>query len=217
MDIQDNSGTASSFYHTAGQDVSGYVDMEVEFYFYAVSMEVNEDFWLQYFDGSTWQTVGSWARGVNFNNNTFYVVTVQIPNTYNYPTNARLRFMCDASGNADDVYIDAITWQGQTAGGADDRLALGQGVVPLATTLGQNFPNPFNPSTEIRFTLSDPGRVSLKVYNVRGELVDTLADGDMVVGPHAVTWEARDRASGVYFYRLEAPGFTETRKMIMLK
>ena len=58
---------------------------------------------------------------------------------------------------------------------------------------------------------------SLKVYNVRGELVDTLADGDMVVGPHAVTWEARDRASGVYFYRLEAGGAARIGKMVLVK
>ena len=219
LDIQDNTGVASSFYHTAGYNVSGYVDLEVEFYFYAVSMENNEDFWLQYFDGSTWQTVASWAGGTSFNNNTFYTATVQIPaGTYNYPSNAKIRFMCDASGNADDVYIDQITFRGLTAGGANDGLALGQdGLIPVKSTLAQNVPNPFNPMTEIKFSLATAGPVSLKVFNVRGELVQTLADASLGVGAHSYLWNAQDKASGVYFYRLEAPGFTETRKMIMLK
>jgi hypothetical protein len=220
LDIQDNSGVSSSFYHTAGYNVSAYVDLEVEFYFYAYSMDnSNEDFWLQYYNGSSWQTVATWARSIDFNNNTFYVATVQIPaGTYNYPTNAKLRFMCDASGNQDDVYIDAITWRGLTAGGAGgDRITEQGPVAPLQTALAQNTPNPFNPMTEIKFNLATAGKVRLQVYNVRGELVESLADGTLGAGPHRITWDARDRASGVYFYRLEAPGFTQTRKMIMLK
>ncbi len=217
--IQDNSGTTSSFYHTAGYDVSGFVEMEVEFYFYAYSMESNEDFWLQYYDGSTWQTVESWARDVEFNNSTFYTVTVPIPAaSYNYPSNAKLRFMCDASANYDDVYIDAVTWGGLTAGSAGGGIAIGQDELgPARTTLGQNAPNPFNPMTEIKYSLAAEGQVSLQVYNVRGELVKTLVDGVMAAGSHQSRWDARDHASGVYFYRLETDGFSQTRKMIMLK
>ncbi|MCA9727710.1 MAG: PKD domain-containing protein, partial [Candidatus Eisenbacteria bacterium] len=112
-DIQDNSGTASSFYHTAGYNVTGYNTLEVEFYFYAVSMENGEDFWVQYYNGSAWVTVAAYVAGSTFSNNTFYVTTVSIPrSSYNFPTNAKLRFMCDASNNSDDVYIDAITWRG---------------------------------------------------------------------------------------------------------
>jgi PKD repeat protein len=62
-DIQDNSGTASSFYHSAGYNVSGYTELEVEFWFYAVSTESGEDFWVQYYDGSTWRTVATFAPG----------------------------------------------------------------------------------------------------------------------------------------------------------
>jgi len=220
MNIQDNSGVSSSFYHTVGHDVSAYVDLEVEFYFYAYSMDnSNEDFWLQYYDGSTWHTVAAWAEGIDFNNGVFYTTTVQIPaGSYNYPTNAKIRFMCDASANYDDVYIDQITFRGLTAGGSGSGLIDGQGEVgPAMTVLNQNSPNPFNPMTEIKFSLKTAGEVHLNVYNIRGELVETLAEGTLAAGPHQVMWDARNQASGVYFYRLEAPGFTETRKMIMLK
>ncbi len=112
-DIQDNSGVASSFYHTLGYDVSGYIELEVEFWFYAVSMESGEDFWVQYYDGTSWHTVVTYARGTDFNNNTFYNKVIPISSSqYNFPANAQLRFMCDASGNSDDVYIDEIEFRG---------------------------------------------------------------------------------------------------------
>jgi serine protease AprX len=110
-DIQDNSGAASSFYHTNGIDVNAadYTQIKVEFWFRAVSMESGEDFWVQYYDGSTWHTVASYARGTDFANNVFYNETVYIDeSSYTFPTNMRIRFMCDASGNMDDVYIDEV-------------------------------------------------------------------------------------------------------------
>ena len=57
----------------------------------------------------------------------------------------------------------------------------------------------------------------LVIYNVKGEVVKVLADGAMSAGTHSVQWDARSASSGVYFYRIEAPGFTETRKMTMLE
>jgi PKD repeat protein len=128
-DIQDNSGTASSFYHTAGYNVSGYTDLEVEFWFRGVGMETNEDFWVQYFDGSTWRTVASYASGSGFSNNVFYNKVVSIPKgSYAYPANAKLRFMCDASANTDDVYIDEITFRGMSGSGG--------GSAPVAAFVG---------------------------------------------------------------------------------
>ena len=98
---------------TQGIDVHtpGYTSISINFFFYAVSMDnSNEDFWVQYFDGTNWQTIASYARGVHFNNNQFYEATVTINEaSYNFPTDMKVRFMCDASGNRDDVYIDAIT------------------------------------------------------------------------------------------------------------
>jgi len=83
--------------------------------------------------------------------------------------------------------------------------------------LNQNSPNPFNPRTDISFSLPAEGNVRLVIYNVKGELVKILAQGTYRPGVHTFGWDAANHASGVYFYRLEAPGFTETKKMIMLK
>ncbi len=220
LDIQDNSGTKSSFFHTNGYNVSGYVDLEVEFKFIAISMDrTGEDFWVQYYDGSAWNTVAIFDKGVDFDNGVFYTATVTIPTaSYNYPTNAKLRFMCDASGNRDDVYIDNIEFRGLTAGGAgSDFVQSDERVVPQVVSLDGNYPNPFNPMTNIEFSLPREMPVNLTVYNVRGQAVEVLVDGSLPAGPQSILWNALDRPSGVYFYRLVTPTFSETRKMVMLK
>jgi serine protease len=115
IDIQDNSGVASSFYYTNGVNVTAYSQIEVDFYFIAISMDNSkEDFWVQYYDGNTWHTVAAYASKVHFVNGSFYHATVTIDRAnYNFPTNMKIRFMCDASGNRDDVYIDQITVSAQ--------------------------------------------------------------------------------------------------------
>jgi hypothetical protein len=93
---------------------------------------------------------------------------------------------------------------------------------PTRTTLRQNYPNPFNPSTIIAYDLAAPGPVSLRVYDVTGALVRVLDERRRPVGRYQVGWDGtNDRgdriSSGVYFYRLTAPGYASTRKMILLK
>jgi hypothetical protein len=88
--------------------------------------------------------------------------------------------------------------------------------------LEQNYPNPFNPSTTIPFDTPSSGRVRVEIFDVHGRLVRALIDQSMPAGAHAITWDGRDDAgntarSGVYFYRLEANGTTEARKMVILK
>jgi hypothetical protein len=90
-------------------------------------------------------------------------------------------------------------------------------LLPAEYELTQNYPNPFNPTTEISFVLPVTSPVSLKVYNALGQQVDVLVEETLGAGQHIVTWDALDYASGVYFYRLEAGDFVQTRKMILLK
>ena len=79
------------------------------------------------------------------------------------------------------------------------------------------YPNPFNPSTTIDFTLSRPGKTTLSVYGVSGQLVETLADGMMSAGTHSIIWNAARRASGVYLVTLESRGMRDTRKVLFIK
>lgn len=110
--IQDDSGTASSFAHTEGHDVTGYTDLRVDFSFKMTSMETGESFSLQYFDGLDWQTIATMASG-DFDNGVIHDATVPLDNqSYAFPTNAMLRFVCEASNDKDDVYIDEVVFWG---------------------------------------------------------------------------------------------------------
>jgi len=116
IDIQDNAGVGSSFYHTNGIDVNtpGYEQIKVIFSFYAVGMDTGHDFWVEYFDGTNWNTVATYVCGTDFSNGSFYTTTVTIDSdSYDFPTDMKIRFQCSAAGNYDDVYIDDITVTGK--------------------------------------------------------------------------------------------------------
>ena len=83
--------------------------------------------------------------------------------------------------------------------------------------LAQNYPNPFNPTTVISYNLRTSGRVTLKVYDVLGREVMTLVDGYQDAGVHTAEFNGENLASGVYFYRLTAPGVNQINKMLMIK
>jgi hypothetical protein len=89
--------------------------------------------------------------------------------------------------------------------------------VPTSFRLAQNYPNPFNPVTNIRFDLTRSDRVTLKVYNIVGQEVATLVDGNLMAGTYEVPFDAAELSSGVYFYKLSTPWQVETRKMVLLK
>ena len=89
--------------------------------------------------------------------------------------------------------------------------------LPLTCELKQNYPNPFNPETNLEFTLAEDGNTTLSVYNLAGEEVALLIDGHLQAGRHSLAWNAEDLPSGIYFCRLQSAGFSEVRKMILLK
>ncbi|MEA1980348.1 MAG: T9SS type A sorting domain-containing protein [candidate division Zixibacteria bacterium] len=89
--------------------------------------------------------------------------------------------------------------------------------IPDDYALMQNYPNPFNPATDIAFALPEAAHVKLSIYNVLGQEVTILQDDMMEAGQHVINWDARDRASGIYFYRISADNFSETKKMMLLK
>ncbi len=102
--------------------------------------------------------------------------------------------------------------------GVDDELT----DMPPIFALEQNHPNPFNPETNIAFSIPQDAPVKLEVFNILGQKVCTLADGVMKAGDHKVTWQGRDSegkqlGSGVYLYKLTTPGKTDVKKMLMLK
>ncbi|RKY91345.1 MAG: hypothetical protein DRQ13_11535, partial [Ignavibacteriae bacterium] len=95
-------------------------------------------------------------------------------------------------------------------------------VAPANFALEQNYPNPFNPSTKITFILAVDSKVSLKVFDVLGQEVANLINGNVAAGSHEINFNASNVNSGVYFYRIDAAGvdganFTSVKKMILTK
>ena len=95
-------------------------------------------------------------------------------------------------------------------------------VIPGAFALHQNFPNPFNPSTEIRFDLPEAGNVNLAIYNLMGQKIRTLSSDNMTPGYHAIIWDGTNDigsqvATGMYFYSIQSNEFQATKKMLFLK
>ena len=89
--------------------------------------------------------------------------------------------------------------------------------IPQRFSLSPNYPNPFNPVTQIRYALPKDCQVRMEVYNILGQKVATLVDGRQRAGYKTATWVANQMASGIYFYRIQAGNFTQTRKLVILK
>jgi hypothetical protein len=93
------------------------------------------------------------------------------------------------------------------------------GFTPYKFSIKQNYPNPFNPTTTIRFSVGgeNMGSVHLDIYNITGQLVETLIDEKMTPGEYSILWNGSTAPSGIYFTRLTSGGKTKTMKMILLK
>jgi hypothetical protein len=94
--------------------------------------------------------------------------------------------------------------------------------VPVKFALSQNYPNPFNPTTNIQFNIAKSENVKLVVFNILGQKIATLVNGEMKAGTYTATWNGKDEfgnsvASGIYFYRFESQSFNSTKKMILMK
>jgi hypothetical protein len=96
-------------------------------------------------------------------------------------------------------------------------LSVARDQAPQGEHLLQNFPNPFNPSTQIRFVIPSAGWAILRVYNLVGQEVAMLVNGVMSVGEHSVLWDARSFPSGVYICRLQSGSRFEVKKLILQK
>ncbi|MEE8573299.1 MAG: T9SS type A sorting domain-containing protein [Gemmatimonadota bacterium] len=94
---------------------------------------------------------------------------------------------------------------------------VGDDELPLRTYFGQNFPNPFNPVTTIGYSLATAAHVTIKVYDVSGREVRSLVDADMEPGNYSETLDGAGLAGGVYFARMTAGDYTETKKLVLLK
>lgn len=223
IQIRDNSGIASATTSPV-VDVSGNSDMTLQFYFRAAGMENGEDFWVQYYNGSSWSTIASFARGADFNNNTFYVVTIPMSSAqFAFPTNAQFRFQCDASDNSDQVYIDAVTL---TAGSAfnilgDDTAGLPE-IRPLEDNSAASEANGFigddetdnvvlypNPVTNLLHIQSDAAVKNVRIFATNGAL---MLDSRALQNSNTI--DMSGLTPGFYFISVETENAVVKRKIV---
>jgi hypothetical protein len=144
------------------------------------------------------------------------------------PENGDFHLMSTACGDPhDSPCIDAGPWglgelrsdMGAYGGGDSAMVAIDDYIdrLPSQFTLLQNYPNPFNASTVIRYSLPEPSQVTIKIYDILGRRVEPLIDDKQQAGYHQITWNAAERSSGIYLYRIQAGDNTETRKMLLVK
>jgi Rax2 C-terminal beta propeller domain/Secretion system C-terminal sorting domain/Bacterial Ig domain len=121
------------------------------------------------------------------------------------------------AANAIIAVLSATGKAAQFNSGSSDLAITTEGALPTGYRLEQNSPNPFNPTTTIQFAVPRESYVRLKVYNSFGAEVATLVDQQVAAGTYKVNWDASRLASGFYLYRLEAEGFAQTKKLLLMK
>ncbi len=123
----------------------------------------------------------------------------------------------EVTGTNGQYYFTLTRISGQATG-----IAIEGTIVPLTYRLDYCYPNPFNPTTQIEFGIPTANQVKLEIHNITGQKVATLVDRQFEAGNHVIQWDGKDTngqpvASGIYFYRLQAGDFAETKKMLYLK
>lgn len=208
--IADNSGLGSSMTSPSFNVSTGVIGLQIQFYFYTYSMENGEDFWLQYKGASgTWVTIGTFIKGTHFNNNLFYTTTVTVPNFV--PTsNASFRIRCDASDNADQIFIDQVTITKITAGGLIEGEMTIEEVTPVTAQPQNNidnpddakelmvYPNPVQDFLNISFNGNIGGLRVLSLDGQEMKIGETNHDRKMIDISHL--------AQGIYFLWVESEG-----------
>jgi len=123
----------------------------------------------------------------------------------------------DLTGSDNPTTITMDEVKSITAVFEEETVGIDNELIPKEYSLSQNYPNPFNPNTTINFALKNPGRTTLKLYDLMGKQVATLFDQEMNAGFHSIAFNDRTLASGMYFYRIVSGDFVATRKMLLMK
>jgi hypothetical protein len=175
-------------------------------------------------DGVNWTLL--WKNSGWIADGNYIPMEFDISEVADYQSTVYLRWTMECQGtidafggwNIDDIEILAIYDSAMVTDIADD----GRELLPAEFRLNQNYPNPFNPITNIKFHLPRTTDVRLDVFNILGQRVVTLIDGQMQHGEHVAQWNGENSdgqpvASGIYFYRLSADDFSDSRKMVLIR
>jgi len=176
-------------------------------FFNKVSSESGYDYFKFFIDGNQ---IEAWSGELDWQEQHYMIQPGMHTFTWTYQKDGSV------SSGDDRAWLDLISFPCTVEVGADPIPEL------YVNKLYGNYPNPFNPTTTIKFGLSEPGHVKLTVYNIKGEKVITLVDGELDAQFHSINWDGKNSsskfvASGVYFYKMQSGNYESTRKMILMK
>ena len=216
----DNTGNLGYAYHL-GRNPDTYVGTALissdNYGFWAIANGGDSQF--QIYDGFSnaekWQTLSSGIGKTSAGPTDISEVTSAGPFSIPAGKYVNVAFVMAAGSNLDELRASVSNardiYNNQLANN-------GGGVqIPLTYSLSQNYPNPFNPGTKIDYEIPDQGRVTIKVYDILGQLVKTLVNEDKQPGKYTLQFFPGSLASGIYFYQLKVNTFTSTKKLVILK
>ena len=216
--IRDN--TSTSLTTTSSLNMSSYDEVTIEFYFYALSMESGEDFWVQYSTngGSTYTTVASYSRGSSFNNGTFYTDQVVISGPFSSAT--RFRFRNDASDDTDQIYLDNITITGCNNSGSilidedtvnNAAVSRDQRIDDVELSL---YPNPTNDVMNLNFDMEYKGQVALHIMDMQGRTI-SQEFRSLPAGVNVIELNTSDMEQGTYILVLNTVNGTVNKRFVV--
>jgi len=202
--IRDNSVEQSAMTSPA-YNLTPYNSITVTFKFRAEGMENGEDFWLRYFDGSTWSTISSFTAGTDFGNNQVYTVTI----TYNsnFGSASKFRFQCDASDNDDNIYIDAVVISGSSSSSIQN-IEIVESFdqsyfIPRSTALNI-YPNPVHNVLNIQ---TNEEIHEIAIFNISGQIVKHVTENFQ----NGI--DLSEINSGLYIIRIDTDEHSYTEKI----
>ena len=211
--IRDNSSTSNSV--SPALDLSGNSTVTIEFHTYSNSMELGEDFFVEFFNGSSYEVIGNYARGTDFNNDEFFTDNIVLNAAdYNFNGNNRIRFRCDASGNGDRIYFDQVIISGdnvQSASAPGESDKTPATILKSFTKLSKEniklYPNPAN--SEINIDIQKGSFDEIMVFSSTGEIIYRGEEG-----VNQFTIDVSKYTPGMYFVRFVSNGLAVTKRFV---
>jgi len=211
--IRDNSNSSNAVSPTL--DLSGNSQVTIEFHTYSRGMEFGEDFFVEFWNGSSYQVIGNYARGIDFNNNAFFTDTIILDSdTYNFNANNKFRFRNDASVNNDQIYFDAVIISGDNVSAApivpNANDTVGSRAISFARNSDQNiklYPNPTN--SVLNIDILDGTYDEISIFSTTGKLVKKVEPNG-----NNLTIDVSQFATGMYFVRFVSNGLAVTKRFI---
>ncbi|KAA1245068.1 T9SS type A sorting domain-containing protein [Aquimarina sp. RZ0] len=211
--LRDNSSSSNAISPTL--NLTNNTEVSIEFHTFANSMEPGEDFFVEFFNGSSYEVIGQYISGTDFSNGVFFTDTIVLnAATYDFNASNNIRFRCDASSNADRIYFDAVTISGDNVARSvtpEPAIETPAETLKIFTQASNDkikiYPNPTY--SQLNIDIADSNFDEITMFSSKGEIVKRI-DSKM----HSLSIDVSEFASGIYFVRFVSEGLAVTKRFI---